>query len=157
MTSPGNHPWPEWVQCSSWGRSMWFQVPGMDWVRQRSHRVHVLKTVRKNNPSDSLFLSSLFLRKGSFLKIQNCLFSFCHEVNVYFQEIHLIFLGLSLLECLVIPEVPGVNNNTKHLLSINIYHMMKQTLCMDYLLYLYSSSFKYCHSHLMWGNWGLEK
>lgn len=52
-------------------------------------------------------------------------------------------------DCLVISEVPKVNNNAEHLLSTKICYTLKYALCMDYLIYFYSSSFKYCHSHLM--------
>lgn len=47
VASPGGHPWPEWAQRFSWGRSMRSQFPGRDWVGQRNHKVHARKTIKK--------------------------------------------------------------------------------------------------------------
>lgn len=141
VACPGGHPWPEWAQRSSWGQSVRFQIPGRGWVGQRDHKVHAQKTVKKEWSPDSFFPSSPFLRKGRVLKIQNCL-----------PGSKRITSDKSGLPCDLC-----ANNNTEHLLCTNICHTLKCALCLDYLIYLHSSSFKYYHSHWMWKSWGLEK
>lgn len=67
-------------------------------------------------------------------------------------------------DCLAISEVPKGINDTKHLPSANICHMLKYAwnhililaIHVGYLIYLYSSPFKYYHFHLMWRDRGLE-
>lgn len=99
------------------------------------------KQLRKSDPPDSFFPSSPFLRTGRVLKRQNCL--------PWSKRITSDKSGLPCDLC--------ANNNTEHVLSTNICHTLKCALCMDCLIYLHSSSFKYYHSHLMWRTWGQRR